>query len=93
MPTYKYLCKKCSHAFDRFQKISDRPVRKCPECGGRVERVISGGSGILFKGNGFYCTDYRSEEYKKEARKDSPETSGAEKGDSSSTDGKKEKSD
>jgi putative FmdB family regulatory protein len=75
MPTYMYVCKRCSHSFERFQKISDDPVKRCPQCGAKVERVITGGGGILFKGEGFYCTDYRSEEYKKKARSESSENS------------------
>lgn len=62
MPTYEYKCSACDHAFERFQKISDRPVRTCPECGKRrVRRLISSGGGLLFKGPGFYATDYRKD--------------------------------
>lgn len=62
MPTYEYLCKACGHRFDRFQKISDSPVRTCPSCGKRrVERLISSGGGLVFKGSGFYATDYRKD--------------------------------
>ena len=62
MPTYEYKCAACDHAFERFQKISDRPVRTCPECGKRrVRRLISAGGGLLFKGPGFYATDYRKD--------------------------------
>lgn len=76
MPTYSYVCRRCQKTFERFQKMSDKPIRKCPECGGRAERQITGGGGILFKGDGFYCTDYRSEEYKRASRKEkSSETS------------------
>ncbi len=67
MPTYEYLCRACSHAFERFQRISDSPVRTCPSCGERrVERLISAGAGILFKGSGFYATDYRKADPKRE---------------------------
>lgn len=60
MPTYEYVCEACEHRFERFQRMSDRPVRTCPECGGRrVKRLISPGAGLLFKGPGFYATDYR----------------------------------
>lgn len=60
MPTYEYRCRGCGHEFERFQKISDPPVRTCPECGKRrVERLISKGGGLVFKGPGFYATDYR----------------------------------
>ena len=57
MPTYEYICAE-GHAFERLQKMSDRPLNKCPECGARAERKISGGSGLIFKGSGFYITDY-----------------------------------
>jgi len=70
MPTYEYECEKCGHTFERFQSIKDEPVKKCPECGAHVRRLISAGAGIIFKGSGFYATDYRSESYKREARKE-----------------------
>jgi putative FmdB family regulatory protein len=57
MPTYEYECKKCSNVFERFQSISDEPVKTCPECGGDVRRLINGGAGIIYKGSGFYSTD------------------------------------
>jgi putative FmdB family regulatory protein len=65
MPTYWYRCQKCKHEFEEFQKISDSPVKRCPKCGGLVMRVITGGAGLIFKGSGFYITDYRPESYKK----------------------------
>ncbi len=58
MPTYEYECKNCGIRFDQFQKMSDAPLQVCPKCGGTVERVISAGAGIIFKGSGFYATDY-----------------------------------
>ncbi len=58
MPTYKYECKKCGFCFERFQKMSDEPITICPQCGCEVRRLIGAGSGILFKGKGFYATDY-----------------------------------
>ncbi len=67
MPTYEYICAE-GHAFDRFQSINDRPISKCPECGARAERKISGGQGLIFKGSGFYITDYGKDG--KGARKD-----------------------
>ena len=70
MPTYEYECEKCKITFERFQSMKDEPVKKCPECDGPVRRLISGGAGVIFKGSGFYITDYRSESYKKEAKKD-----------------------
>lgn len=57
MPTYEYLCAN-GHAFERFQKMTDRPVGKCPTCGAKAARKISGGQGLIFKGSGFYITDY-----------------------------------
>lgn len=60
MPTYEYECRDCGHAFERYQRISDSPLEECPECGGKVRRLISSGGGLVFKGPGFYATDYRS---------------------------------
>ena len=60
MPTYEYECRECSHAFERFQGINENPIDTCPECGGGVRRLISTGGGLVFKGPGFYATDYRS---------------------------------
>jgi putative FmdB family regulatory protein len=57
MPTYQYQCAK-GHAFELFQKISEKPRGKCPQCGAKASRVISGGAGLIFKGSGFYITDY-----------------------------------
>jgi len=57
MPTYEYECKKCGHRFEVFQAMSDEPVKKCPECGSAVRRLVSGGAGIIFKGSGFYVTE------------------------------------
>lgn len=69
MPTYEYRCKTCEHEWEEFQSIKAKPSRKCPECGKlKAERIISAGGGILFKGSGFYETDYRSESYKKGAK-------------------------
>jgi putative FmdB family regulatory protein len=71
MPTYEYRCKKCSHRFEVFQSIKDAPKKTCPKCKGRVERLIGAGAGLLFKGSGFYITDYRSESYKSAAKSES----------------------
>jgi putative FmdB family regulatory protein len=79
MPTYEYKCLDCDEVFEEFQKITDPPITNCRRCGGEVKRLISGGSGLLFKGTGFYITDYRSDSYKKEASKDKPETPKADK--------------
>ena len=68
MPTYEYICNKCQHEFEHFQSMKARPIRKCPKCGKlSVQRLIGAGAGIIFKGSGFYQTDYRSEGYKKAA--------------------------
>lgn len=62
MPTYEYICRACGHEFERFQKITADPVKDCPECGeARAERRISAGGGLVFKGPGFYATDYRKD--------------------------------
>ena len=72
MPTYDYRCNSCSHNWEEFQPITAKATRKCPECGKlKAERVIGPGAGILFKGSGFYITDYRSDSYKKAAKADS----------------------
>jgi putative FmdB family regulatory protein len=57
MPTYEYECKSCGHTFETFQAMSDDPLRNCPKCGKEVRRLINGGSGVIFKGSGFYVTD------------------------------------
>lgn len=86
MPTYEYVCHKCNHQFEIFQSISDNPLTVCPRehCGkktwgkGQVKRMIGAGAGLIFKGSGFYITDYRSKEYKDSAKKDtSPAASAA----------------
>ena len=71
MPTYEYECTKCSHTFERFQSITEEPVKRCPECRSKVRRVFGSGAGIIFKGSGFYQTDYRSSGYKAAQRRDS----------------------
>jgi len=76
MPTYEYRCDDCQHEFEQFQSIKARPIRKCPECGKLgVQRLIGAGAGIIFKGSGFYQTDYRSEGYKKAAESEKKTTS------------------
>jgi len=57
MPTYGYECKSCGHSFDAFQSMTDEPLKTCPECGKAVRRLINGGTGVIFKGGGFYVTD------------------------------------
>ena len=71
MPTYDYRCKACEHQFETFQSMKDKPLRKCPKCAKlQLERLIGTGAGVIFKGSGFYETDYRSSSYKKEAEAD-----------------------
>ena len=91
MPTYEYECPDCGVAFERFQSITDRPVRRCPECGKRkVRRLLGAGAGIIFRGSGFYQTDYRSSEYKAKASAEEGTSSAKSKSDSKKgSDGKK----
>ncbi|OVE73963.1 FmdB family transcriptional regulator [bacterium B17] len=70
MPTYDYECTKCGHRFEKFQSMSDEPVKRCPECRCKVKRLIGTGAGVIFKGSGFYQTDYRSDSYRKAEKKD-----------------------
>ena len=60
MPTYDYQCNDCGHSFEHFQKMSDSPLKKCPKCGGVVKRLIGTGAAVIFKGSGFYATDYNN---------------------------------
>jgi putative FmdB family regulatory protein len=90
MPTYEYQCQKCKCRFEEFQKISDPPLVKCPKCGGGLERLISGGSGLIFKGSGFYITDYKNkpragEEKKAETTRPAEKTTTSAEKKSSST--------
>ncbi len=72
MPTYEYKCEACGHKFEKFQSIMAKPIRKCPTCGkNKVKRLIGTGAGLIFKGGGFYITDYRSDSYKNAAKADS----------------------
>lgn len=78
MPTYEYKCDACGNAFEKFQPITSAPVRKCPKCGkNKVRRLISAGGGMIFKGSGFYITDYRDAGYKEKAKADSGTASDA----------------
>ena len=89
MPTYDYECAACGHKFDKFQSITAAPIKKCPQCGkNQVKRLIGTGAGVIFKGGGFYETDYRSDSYSKDAKKDSG--GGESKGESKDS-GKSEK--
>jgi len=83
MPTYEYECKSCSHSFEVFQSMSDPPIKDCPECGKEVRRLIFGGTGVIFKGSGFYVTDKSKGSAKTETKSASPHgADSAAKGDS-----------
>ncbi len=71
MPTYEYKCGKCNVDFELVQKMTEEPIKKCPRCKStKVRRLFSAGGGIIFKGSGFYSTDYRSENYKKREKEE-----------------------
>jgi putative FmdB family regulatory protein len=70
MPTYEYRCPECGTDFEKFQRMSEEPRAECPACGSQAQRRLSAGAGLLFKGNGFYITDYRGDSYKKAAKAD-----------------------
>ncbi len=90
MPTYDYECEACGHSFELFQSISESLKRKCPECGKlRLRRLFGTGAAVVFKGSGFYQTDYRSDSYKKAAEADKKASSGDGEGKQKSTDKKK----
>lgn len=72
MPTYEYKCNKCGDQFELFQSIKDKPIDKCPKCGGSVKRLVGTGAGIIFKGKGFYQTDYKGT-----GSKDKPKSGGS----------------
>lgn len=75
MPTYDYECDACGHAFEQFQSITAPAIKRCPSCGKRkVRRLIGTGAGVIFKGSGFYSTDYRSDSYKKASAGEKPKT-------------------
>lgn len=78
MPTYEYRCAECGNEFEQFGRMSDPPVQECPNCHAQAQRKISGGAGLVFKGSGFYITDYRGEGYKKAAESDKSASSGGE---------------
>ena len=86
MPTYEYVCDACDHEFELFQQMSDSPKKKCPDCGKqKLRRLFGTGAAVMFKGSGFYETDYRSDSYKKGAKdakkkKDDAKKSKSEKG-------------
>ena len=88
MPLYEYQCKKCGHRFERIQKFSDPPVKKCPECGGKVEQLISAPT-VQFKGSGWYVTDYAKKSSGASKSESKSESDG--KGDSAKESGSKDK--
>jgi len=93
VPTYDYKCNACDHAFELFQSMSAPVKRKCPECGKlTLKRLIGTGSGVLFKGSGFYETDYRSDSYKKDSEADKPKPAKADPPASKKSDDKKSSS-
>ncbi len=97
MPTYDYACESCDYHFEQFQSITAKPIKKCPQCGKMsLKRLIGSGAGVIFKGSGFYQTDYRSENYKRAKESEKPasasvapekksEPKGASKGDKKKT--------
>ena len=80
MPTYEYECQKCQHHFELFQSIKDAPVKTCPKCRGRVKRLLGTGAGLIFKGSGFYATDYRKPSYSESAKREASAVSDAKAG-------------
>ena len=92
MPTYDYVCEACEHAFEHFQSIKDEPLKKCPVCGKRkLRRLIGPGAAIVFKGSGFYQTDYRSDSYKKARQAEKSAATSAAGGAKSEAKGKEKK--
>ena len=84
MPTYDYRCTKCKRRFELFHSIKDDSPKQCPRCKGRATRVPSTGAGLLFKGSGFYITDYRSASYKEKAKQEKSGAAGSSGGESKS---------
>ena len=88
MPTYEYECEACGHHFDEFQSMSEEPLTKCPKCGKKkLRRLFGTGSAVLFKGSGFYETDYRSDSYKSAAKADKEATAPAKPADANGKSG------
>ena len=81
MPTYEYECEKCGHRFEIFQSMKDEPKKRCPKCRGKIRRLIGTGAGMIFKGSGFYVTDYRSDSYKNQKKSEGDTSKPAEKPD------------
>ena len=93
MPTYDYQCQACEHEFELFQSMTAPVKRKCPECSKlKLKRLIGTGSGVLFKGSGFYETDYRSKSYQKDKAADKPKSKDGDSSKSSSSGAEKSKS-
>ena len=91
MPTYEYKCPDCDYEFEKFQSITAAPIKRCPVCAkNKVQRLIGTGAGLIFKGSGFYITDYRSEGYKEKAKAESGTTTGDAKDAKPPGDGPKE---
>lgn len=87
MPTYEYVCEACKHQFEEFQSITADPLKKCPECKkNKLKRLIGTGGALIFKGSGFYLTDYRSDSYKKAAKADKESSSSSSDSSSKSSD-------
>ncbi|HVE16066.1 MAG TPA: FmdB family zinc ribbon protein [Chthoniobacterales bacterium] len=95
MPTYEYECQKCGKTFELFQSMKDEPIKTHPDpkCKGKVKRLLGTGAGLIFKGSGFYITDYRSEGYKAAAKKDAGGSGKSESKPESKSSSKKKKSD
>ena len=93
MPTYEYECTKCDHRFEVFQSMKDEPLKRCPKCRCKIRRALGTGAGIIFKGSGFYQTDYRSKDYHEAAKKEksAPTSSSKDSSEKSSKASKAEK--
>src|SRR5438477_5216661 len=92
MPTYEYRCTKCKRRFELFHSITDDSPKRCPRCKARAVRVPAAGAGLLFKGSGFYITDYRSRSYKEKAKQDKQTSGGGEKSSAGEKKGAEKKS-
>ena len=75
MPTYEYQCQKCKKKFEKLQRMTEPPLKKCPHCGGKAERLIGAGAGLIFKGSGFYITDYKKANTQKKDEPKKPSNS------------------
>ncbi len=97
MPTYDYLCKDCGHTFELFQSMSEPSIKECPSCNGKVRKIISGGTGLIFKGSGYYITDYKngksSHKEKSESKKEPDKQESIKKESTKKESTKKEKKD